>query len=108
MAKNIVPTLWYLRGEFLALAVLRVYRQNEHAAPVSGCEAEDETWGTNSAQRRDLLDRTRQEWCRIAGKDFTWFPYAEDAVVRLYMRYRQKTSGNLQLWEIELNEADKS
>lgn len=108
MAKNIVPTLWYLRGEFLALAVLRVYRYNEHAAPISGFTADDETWATNAAQRKDLLDRTRQEWCRIAGKDFTWFPYTEDAVARFYLRFQKRTDAELKKWEKELHEADES
>jgi hypothetical protein len=108
MARKLVPTLWYLRGEFLALAVLNVYRYNEKFQTISGFSPDDETWATNAAQRRDLLDRTRQEWCRIAGKDFTWFPYCEDAVARLYLRYQKRTDAELKKWERELNEANES
>lgn len=107
MAKKIVPTLWYLRGDFLALAVLRVYRYNEKYETISGFGPNDETWTTNSAQRKDLYERTRQEWGRLAAKDFTWFPYSEDAVARLYLRYQKRSGDELKKWERELEKANQ-
>jgi hypothetical protein len=106
--KKIVPTLWYLRGDFLALAVLKVYRYNEKVAVISGFHPNDETWATNSLQRKDIYDRTREEWGRLAGKDFTWFPYSEDAVARLYLRLTKRTADDLKAWEKELNAANSS
>src|SRR5688500_10656101 len=107
MAKKIVPTLGYFDGKYLAAAVLRVFRYNEKYAAVASWEATADAWTLHTHLRADIFVRTRAEWCKLTEKDFTWFPFSEDAVARLYARFCKRSPDEIDTWEKELNEAVK-
>jgi hypothetical protein len=108
MAKKLIPTLAYTRGEFLALAVLHVYTANATQTVISGFTETDQCWIVNSVLRADLHTRARLQWSKMTGRDFTWFPFSEDAVVRLYARYQKRTTDELASWERELKASIKT
>lgn len=95
-------TLVHLRWDFLAAAVLAVRDRNHSESRISGFAADAEEWATNSVKRRELLDRVREAWCPLAKKDFTYFPYSEDYVARLYLRVARRTPEGRKTWEAEI------
>lgn len=104
--KKLMATLTYLRAEHIFKAILAVHMQNVTAVIVSGFAADDPVWWSTDELRKDLWTRTRAEWCRFARKDFTWFPYNEDIVARLYSRCCLASVGVRQRWREELQEGD--
>lgn len=102
---KLIPSLGYLDGRYLAYAVLRVFRENEKTANISGFDANADTWASNSTMRQDIFDRARKVWCQTMQEDFTWFPYSEDAVARLYLRLRKRNADEITAWEKELKDA---
>lgn len=100
------PTLKYLSDALIAAAVLEVFRFNQKVAePIQKFEASADVWAIHSTMRADIYNRARDAWCRLARKDFTWFPYSEDYVAKLYMRFRKRNPAQLKAWEAELKEA---
>lgn len=103
---KLLPTLKYLNYAYIAAAVLEVFRYNQTTGEViQKFDASADVWAIHSDMRKDLFTRTREAWCRLAGKDFTWFPYSEDYVAKLYMRFRKRNPAELKAWEKELKEA---
>lgn len=103
---RLLPTLKYLNYAYIAAAVLEVFRYNQKVAePVQKFEASADVWAIHSDLRRDIYTRAKEAWCRLAKKDFTWFPYSEDYVAKLYMRFRKRNPSQLRAWEKELGEA---
>lgn len=103
---KLLPTLKYLNYAFIAAAVLEVFRYNQNVAePIQKFDASADVWAINSEMRRDIFTRAKEAWCRLAKKDFTWFPYSEDYVAKLYMRFRKRNPAELKQWESELKEA---
>ena len=80
-------TLKYLSWDHIAGAVLDVFAENRAQEKLSHFSADSESWARYSEQRQDVWRRTRAAWCTRTGKDFTWFPYSEDYVARLYDRF---------------------
>lgn len=103
---KLLPTLKYLNYVFIAAAVMEVFRYNQNTGEViQKFDASSDAWVVHSDMRKDLFLRTREAWCRLANKDFTWFPYSEDYVARLYMRFRKRNPDQLKAWEKELKAA---
>lgn len=109
---KLVPTLRYMRGDYLALAVLRVFRDNQLAElknlPGTVHPANADTWAYNSAMLTDVVERTQKHWCPIAKKDATWFPDSRNVIARLYLRFRKRNEEELAAWEKELNASVQS
>ena len=102
---KLMPTLKYLNYAFIAAAVMEVFRYNQKLAePIQKFDASADVWAIHSDMRRDIWTRTREAWCKLAGKDFTWFPYSEDYVAKLYMRFRKRNPDELKAWEKELKQ----
>ncbi len=99
---ELLKTLGYLSPGLAAGAVLRVYADNLAVSPLFGFGARAPEWPVHSELRADLFKRTRDWWCRLAKKDFTWFPYSEDYVARLYARVCRRTDAELTAWAGEL------
>lgn len=104
--KPLLATLGYLHPAYAAAAVLEVFRYNATVAePVQGFAADAAEWATHSAMRADLFSQAAAAWCRLAGRDFTWFPYSEDYVARLYARVAAAPADRRKAWAAELKEA---
>lgn len=102
---KLLPTLKYLSHRLIASAVLSVFRANQKFTPIAGFTASADGWANNSVMRADVYARARTAWCKLADKDFTYFPYSEDYVAKLYMRFRKRNPEQLSAWEKELKEA---
>jgi hypothetical protein len=100
---------YYLDPAFLAAAVLDVLRENQRseAASFAGIPARSGAWTTVAELRQDLRGRARAAWCKHSGRDFTWWPYSEDGVARLYDGYRRLTPAQLNDLEKEVARAAK-
>lgn len=96
------PTLDYAAPRYAAAAVLEVFRENQKTRVFSGFKSTSPWWCRNSEMRADLLKRTRLAWCRIVHKDFTWFPFSEDFVVRLYARVSRALPSSRRAWRAEV------
>lgn len=94
-------SMTYLDWRPFAAAVLEVYRQNEKNGSPEYLASAD-VWATIDDLRQDIHDRTKQAWCRITGKDKTWFPYSVNAVSRLYFRFRKRNDAELMAFEQEI------
>lgn len=99
---QLLPSLDYLAPKLAAAAVLAVVAENEVSQHVLGFPPAAPEWGRNSDLRADLFKRTRDAWCRLAGKDFTWFPYSPDYVVLLYTRAARQPPAVLAAWRAEV------
>lgn len=99
---TLVSTLGYLDAKYVAAAVLEVFDENVNYEPISGFAADSPWWVLNGDQRADLFKRARMAWCRLARKDFTWFPYSEDYVVRLYVRFGSAKHAVRKIWRREV------
>jgi len=99
---KLLPTLKYLEHRLIASAVMEVFRYNQKFKPIAGFTASADSWAIHSDMRADIYKRAKEAWCRLANKDFTCFPYSEDYVAKLYMRYRKRNPEQLAAWEAEL------
>lgn len=104
---RIGPTLDYAAPRWAAAAVLEVFRENQKTKVFSGFKATSPQWCRNAEMRADLWKRTRFAWCRLAGKDFTWFPFSEDFVVRLYARFSRALPATRRAWRAEVTPKKK-
>lgn len=103
MAK-LIPTLAHINPVHFALAVLKVYRLNEQAweAKVGFAEANADLWGINSVYRGHLYANVAREWTALTGIDHREFPFTEDAVVKMYFRFRKRSAAEVAAWDQEL------
>lgn len=106
MSKKLLDTLQYLSADNIASAVLAIAKENRLDGGVfNGFPVAAEEWWTHSKLRRDLFERIQFAWCRVTKKDFTWFPYSEDYVIKLYMRLSRAGPKTRKRWISELEEA---
>jgi len=101
---RLLRSVRYLEPVYLLAAVLEVLRDNQTAAAVQRFDAAAEEWFLHDDMRHDLCRRAEQAWCRLTGLDFTWFPFREDCVVRLYFRLVRQTPATLRAWREEIEE----
>lgn len=99
---ELAPSLHYLQWFYFALAVLKVFRQNENFTTFSGFEANSDAWTVDADLRKDIWTRTRDEWVKLTNMDFTAFPYRKTTVAKFYLRLRKKNEETLAGWQKEL------
>lgn len=97
-------TLRYLSPDPLCRAAFEVLDRNRDQEVFNGFAADDPAWTRHSTLRADLLGRTRDAWCRLAGKSFLLFPYSEDYVAHLYAKLSGAAPKRLAAWRREIAE----
>jgi hypothetical protein len=85
-------------------AVLDVFKENQ-AREAASIKASADTWGLHSARRHELVERVSAKWCRICGKDSSWFPYSEDAIVKAYFSFRKRNAAEIEAFHREIEAA---
>lgn len=95
-------SLDYLQWHYIAGAVLKVFIENREREEVIGIKASADVWATYSTFRTQIWNRARRHWCEKTGLDDTWFPYSEDAVARLYFRFRKRNDEEIAAFAAEI------
>lgn len=91
----------HLRWDYIALAVLRVYLKNQDDSP-NGIGPKSDQWVMHSKLRANITSRVMEEWCSITNLEWTRFPYSEDGVIQIYMRYRKRSKEEVREYQSEL------
>lgn len=97
----------YLSWHHLAGAVLDVFRENEAGEAVRGLKANADVWAVSSELRHEIWQRVRRKWCDRSGLDMTWWPFSEDAVARLYFRFRKRNADEIDGFAQEIESASR-
>lgn len=90
----------YLQWSYIAKAVLIVYKDNKIGG--EGISPQSDLWIANSVLRQSIYKRTIKEWCILTSLEWTDFPYSEDGVIKIYMRYRKRSASELEGYANEL------
>ena len=79
--------VYFARPEHLLDVVLDFITRNVTEKTLSGFKATDAAWLISQDLRAYMFEEVRKAWCQKVQRDYTWFPYSEDFVVRIYNRY---------------------
>lgn len=72
---------------------------------LQGIKPDADCWAWDSKLRARLTAAVMQRWCFRTGEDETWFPYSEDGVARLFLRYRKRNEQDIVGFEKEIEKA---
>lgn len=119
---SLTETFDHLSYKFIASAVMHAFRTNQHPLHEKvSVKASSDSWCISTVLRRDILERTTARWCQLLNDhrareypnsvddgeenevDHTWFPFSEDYVAKLYMRFRKRSPASLMRFEKALN-----
>ena len=104
---RLAASLGYLAWQYLAGAVMEVFRENQalEDRDRKRTPANSEDWTVCDQMRQDLWVRARACWCARTGIRSQHFPYSRDAVVKIYLRYRKRSSLEVAAFEAEIRRA---
>lgn len=103
----LMPSPAYLDPKHLARAVMRTFQHLVNNETSLGHKAQSDVWIWHSEQRGVLVRMVRREWCDATGLDETWWPYSDDAVIRLHLKLRKRVTDSLNDWAKELGESTR-
>ena len=101
---NLGKSLGYMAWYHIAGAVIDVYRENQRLEETGKhlCPAGADEWAICSLLRNGLWTRCRACWARRTGHPPHHFPYNEDAVAKLYFRFRKRSEEEVNAFEREI------
>lgn len=95
----------FLGWQYLAGAVLDVYAENIMNEEEDWRKGSADAWSWSTPLRQELLRRTREKWCERSELDPTWFPYSQDAVVKMWLRFRKRSPAEVAEFRREIEAA---
>ena len=99
---SFAKSMEYLDWKPLAACVLEVFMDNQSQERENGILASSDVWATNTTLRSKVWKLACSAWCRRTGLDHTYFPLSEDAVARLYFRYRKRNADEIKAFRDEI------
>lgn len=83
----------YLEGFLLVLAVGDVFLSNVAAETrdPNRPKASADAWVWHSSLRKDIFTRTVDRWVSHSGFSILDFPFSQDAVAKVYLKYRKRS-----------------
>ncbi len=93
----------YLDWSYSCGCVFQVIEENKAAGKLGNWKPDADTWAWYSEARSQIFVRARRAWCLLTLKDESYFPLSEDAVARLYFRYRKRNDGEVSSFKRQIN-----